>query len=202
MKKRLLLILLVLLPLANVRAGGFLRPSFGLEWGYTGTFLRTWQHNFICNEGYRIIESDKTWRYFSNGMIEACAGVDIGGKVNASIYSGLAGVYFKRWMIPLEFRVRYCPSGLVNNGFICYAGAGGMFPTSTRTDTNLGFKLGGGYRVSVFRSISVDFLLSAHCTTDHDSIVDPDTKRNVPTLDITDCGAKYVALCASIAINF
>ena len=202
MKKKILLILLVLLPVFQARAGGFLRPSFGLEWGYTGTFLWTWQHNFICNEGYRIIEDDAVWRYFSNGMMEANAGVDLGSKVNVSVYSGLMGVYFRRWMIPLELRARYCPSGLLQNGFICYAGVGGMFPTTTRTDTNLGFKLGAGYRVSVFRSISVDFLLSAHCTTDHDSIIDPDTKQRVPTLDITNCGAQYMALCASIAINF
>ncbi len=202
MKKILLILIVMTLPFAYARAGGFLRPSFGLEWGYTGTFLRTWQHNFICNEGYRIIEDDTVWRYFSNGMIEANVGLDLGSKVNVSVYSGLAGVYFRRWMIPLELRVRYCPSGLLNNGFICYAGAGGMFPTTTRTDTNLGFKLGAGYRVSVFKSISVDFLLSAHCTTDHDTIIDPDTKHSVPTLDITVCGAQYTALCASIAINF
>ena len=203
MKKKLLTLLIAVLLLpAAARAGGFPHISYGLEWGYTGTFLYSWQHNFICSEGYRIIEGNDVWRYFSNGMLLANLGVDIGDRVNMSVYSGFAGVYFKRRMIPVELRARYCPSGLYSNGVICYAAAGLMYPTATRIDTNMGFKLGAGYRVAVFRTISVDFLLSAHLTTDHDKITDPDTKMYVPTRDITNCGAQYYALCASLAINF
>ncbi|MBP5522558.1 MAG: hypothetical protein J6X82_09085 [Bacteroidales bacterium] len=203
MKKILLAaFLLVFVPFAKAGAGDFPRISYGLEWGYTGTFLRSWQYNYICSEGYRIVDSDEAWRYFSNGIFLANAGLDLGDKLNVSVYAGLSGVYFRRWMIPLEARLRFCPSGLDTSGFICYMGAGAMFPVSVLYKTNLGAKLGVGYRVSVFRNISVDFLLSAHFTTDHDQITDPDTKQLVPAQDITKNAAQYTAVCLSAAINF
>ena len=203
MKKFILTaLLLVFLPFAKAGAGGFPHISYGLEWGYTGTFLRSWQYNYICSEGFRIVDSDEAWRYFSNGIVLVNVGVDLGDKFNLSVYSGLSGVYFRRWMIPLEGRVRFCPSGLDNTGFICYMGAGAMFPTSVRRETSFGAKMGAGYRVAVFRKISVDFMLSAHFTTDHDNITDPDTKHYVPTLDITKNASQYTALCVSAAINF
>ena len=202
--KRFLLaaLLLVSVPFAKAGAGNYPHISYGFEWGYTGTFLRSWQYNYICNEGFRIVDSDEVWRYFSNGTFLVNAGVDLADKLNLSVYSGLSGVYFRRWMIPLEARARFCPSGLDHTGFICYMGAGAMLPVSVLRNANFGAKIGAGYRVSVFRTISVDFLLSAHFTTDHDRITDPDTKQYVPAADITKNASQYTALCISAAINF
>ncbi|MBR5042125.1 MAG: hypothetical protein IKX67_02705 [Bacteroidales bacterium] len=204
MMKKLLPILIVLfaIPVQDAAAKGFPHISYGLEWSYTGTFLKSWQHNFICSEGYRIVDSDDNWWYYSNGSLLANAGVDLGRYFNLSVYSGLSGVYSKRWMIPVEGRLRYCPSGLDRNGPIFHLGAGAMFPTAVRRETSLGLNLGGGYRVSVFRKISVDFLMSMNFTTDHDQITDPDTRKYVPTLDITRNSAQYYALRVTAAINF
>lgn len=196
------LIFLALLPCARALAGGGVRFSYGLEWSYTSTFLRSWQYNFICNEGYRIIDQDESWRYFSNGSIIANAGADLGRSFNLSVYSGLSGVYFKRWMIPVELRLRYCPTGMHNNGLICFAGASAMFPTSVRRETCFAAGLGAGYRVAIFRNISIDLLISAHLVTDHDQIADPDTGASVPTLDITKNASQYASLRFTAAINF
>ena len=196
------ILLLACVSFADIHAKGGIRFSYGLEWSYAGTFLRNWQYNYICSEGYRIIEGDSKWRYFSNGGIMANAGADIGSKVNLSIYSGLTGVYFKRWMIPVELRARFCPAGLHKTGLICFAGAGAMFPTSVRRETCLGASAGAGYRRSVFRDISIDFLMSLRIVTDHDQIIDPDSGSYVPTTDITKNAAKYAAFQISAAINF
>ena len=167
------ILLLACVSFADIHAKGGIRFSYGLEWSYAGTFLRNWQYNYICSEGYRIIEGDSKWRYFSNGGIMANAGADIGSKVNLSIYSGLTGVYFKRWMIPVELRARFCPAGLHKTGLICFAG-----------------------------DISIDFLMSLRIVTDHDQIIDPDSGSYVPTTDITKNAAKYAAFQISAAINF
>lgn len=176
--------------------------SYGLEWGYTATFFKHAHYNFICDEGYRINEKTDTWRYFSNGAVMANVGVDITRHLNVSAYSGLLGVYSKRWVIPAELRLRYCPLGLDASGPLIHAGAAAAFPTSTLTDTGARGILGGGYRLAIYKSMSVDFLISLNLTLDHDNITDPDTKRYVPRSDITSNVSEYCAVNVSVALNF
>lgn len=199
--KRVLCILLLVLSGAVAPAKG---PHFtyGLEWGYTATFFKHADYNFICSEGYRINETHDIWWYYSNGAILANAGVDLTRKLNVSAYSGLLGVYSHRWVIPAEVRVRYCPAGNDRNGPVFHAGGGATFPTSTLTETAGRGLIGGGYRFSIFRSMSVDFLLSFNLTFDHDLITDPDTHGYVPHSAITTNMSEYYAVCASIALNF
>ena len=108
MMKKLLLTLALLMPAAGLSAWTP-KPSFGIEWGYTGTFLRTHQYNYIYSAGSRIIDNGSMWWYYSNGSILANAGLDVSSKVNLSVYSGLLGVYSRRWMVPVELRARWCP---------------------------------------------------------------------------------------------
>ena len=110
------------------------RLSYGLEWGYTGSFLRHCDYSFICSEGYRIVEHEDQWRYFSNGSVLANVGLDLTRSVNLSVYSGLLGVWARRWMVPVELRARYCPAGLHADGLVCHAGAALNFPTNPEGD--------------------------------------------------------------------
>ncbi len=201
MKKVLLTLFLVLFACQGLSAWRP-RPSFGLEWGYTGTALKTWQHNYIYSSGARIVDNDRTWRYFSNGSVLACAGLDLGSRVNVSLYSGLIGVYSQRWMIPLELRGRWCPSGLCSNGPLLHAGIAAAFPTASLYETTARVNLGAGYRVNVHSAKCVDFLLSLQVCGDHESIRDPDTRYYVPAEDIFSNFAEYWALNVSVALNF
>lgn len=176
--------------------------SYGLEWGYTATFFKHADYNFICNEGYRINDNINIWRYFSNGAIMANVGMDITPRLNVSAYSGLLGVYARRWVIPAELRFRFCPSGLDVTGPVFHAGVAAVYPTSTLTDTGARGVLGGGYRFAIYKSLSVDFLLSVNLTVDHDRITDPDTKEYVLRKDITSNVSEYCALNLSVALNF
>ena len=178
------------------------RLSYGLEWGYTGTFLRTYQYNYIYSAGSRIIENDAVWWYYSNGGVLADVGLDLGSHVNLSVYSGLLGVYSRRWMVPVELRTRWCPLGLDSNGPVAHLGAALTFPTTTLRETSGRINAGGGYRVIVYKDISVDFLLSAVVTSDHDLIPDPDTSYHVPSRDISRNYAEYWGVNFSVAINF
>lgn len=201
MKKLLSLWLLLLLSSALLRAG-LPRISWGLEWGYTGTFLKTAHQNFICNEGYRIVENPVYSNYFSNGSVLANAGVDMTGKLNLSLYSGLQGVYSKRWMVPLELRARWCPSGLYSDGLILTGGGGLAFPTSPLRETCFRARAGVGYRMALIKEMSVDFIFSWMFTTDREMLIDPDTHLYVPPTMITRNTAEYQAFNFSVALNF
>lgn len=199
--KRLLLpafIILLAVPL-QARAP---RISYGLEWGYTGTFLRTHQYNYIYSAGSRVIDNDSFWWYYSNGTVLANAGLDLGSKVNMSVYSGLLGVYSRRWMVPVELRTRWCPSGLDQNGLVTHLGIAATFPVTTLQETSGRINIGAGYRVMVYRHISIDFLMSAVVTADHDLIRDPDTEYYVPRMNITRNYSEYWGINVSAAINF
>ena len=202
MTKKTLLAIILLLAASQLSMAWKPRISYGLEWGYSATFLKTAQHNFICAEGYRIIDNPESWRYFSNGTIIAGAGIDLGNHFNLSLNSGILGVYSKRWVIPAELRVKYCPAGLLSDGFLLQAGGGAVFPTSVLHETGVRGLAGCGYRIAVYKSISIDILLSATFTLDHERILDPDTGQYVYRSDITANTAEYYAVNLSLAINF
>ena len=199
--KRLLLPALIILLAVPLQARAP-RISYGLEWGYTGTFLRTHQYNYIYSAGSRVIDNDSFWWYYSNGTVLANAGLDLGSKVNMSVYSGLLGVYSRRWMVPVELRTRWCPSGLDQNGLVTHLGIAATFPVTTLQETSCRINIGAGYRVMVYRHISIDFLMSAVVTADHDLIRDPDTEYYVPRMNITRNYSEYWGINVSAAINF
>lgn len=199
--KRLLLPALIILLAVPLQARAP-RISYGLEWGYTGTFLRTHQYNYIYSAGSRVIDNDSFWWYYSNGTVLANAGLDLGSKVNMSVYSGLLGVYSRRWMVPVELRTRWCPSGLDQNGLVTHLGIAATFPVTTLQETSGRINIGAGYRVMVYRHISIDFLMSAVVTADHDLIRDPDTEYYVPRMNITRNYSEYWGINVSAAINF
>ena len=200
MKKKLLILILLA---CSVDALAW-KPglSYGLEWGYTASFLRTIRYSYICSDGYRITDNSSEVNYFSNGSILANAGVDVLPKLNVSVYSGLIGVWSDRWMVPVELRLRFCPAGLYSDGFVYSLGTSANFPTSTLRETCLRASAGAGYRVAVFRVLSVDFLLSVGYCTDHDQIKDVISGETVFHYNITHNDAGYLGVSLSAAINF
>ena len=202
MMRKLVLAAVMLITASQISMAWKPRISYGMEWGYSATFLKTAQHNFICEEGYRIVDNPESNRYLSNGTIMFNAGTDLGNHFNVSACTGILGVYAKRWVIPMELRVKYLPAGVQCNGFLLQAAGGAEFPTSVLHETGLRGLLGCGYRLAVYKSISVDVLLSATVTLDHERILDPDTAEYVSRAKITANTAEYYAVNLSLAINF
>ncbi len=200
MKRLPLVLLLILSPL--VLRAGMPRITWGLEWGYTATILKTSQHNFVCDEGYRIIENPVSWRYFSNGSVLACAGADITEHINLSAYTGLQGVYSRRWVVPAMLRMKWSPAGLRSDGFMLVAGGGLTFPTTVLRETGMETQAGVAYRIALIRGLSLDLLLTWNFTLDWENITDPDTRQWVPRSKITNNSTEYQALNLSIALNF
>ncbi len=200
MKKLLLTAILILQ--ASVLLAWKPKPSFGLEWGYTGTFLRTHQYNYIYSAGSRIIDNGSNWWYYSNGSVLAGAGLDVSRTVNLSVYSGLLGVYSHRWMVPVELRTSWCPAGLEEDGLITHAGVAATFPTSTLMETTARINLGAGRRFKVYRHISVDFQMSFNLTLDHDIIHDPDTHAYILPDKTVRNYSEYWGVNISAALNF
>ena len=61
---------------------------------------------------------------------------------------------------------------------------------------------GGGYRIVLNRTMSVDLTARWNFTLDHENIIDPDTRRTVPRSLISSNTAEYQAVNLSIALNF
>ena len=176
--------------------------SYGLEWGYTGSFLRNVRYSYICSDGYRIVDNSAGFNYFSNGSVLANVGLDVLPKLNVSVYSGLIGVWSDRWMVPVELRLRFCPAGLYSDGFICSLGTSANFPTKVLRETCMRVSAGAGYRVAVFKDISVDFVMSVGYSTDHDQIRDAISGAIVTSSNISHNDSGYLGISISAGINF
>lgn len=199
--KKLALILLFLACSVKLPAQG-LNVSYGLEWGYTASFFRTVRYSYVCSDGYRIVDNSSSFNYFSNGTILANVGLDLLPKLNLSLYSGLEGIWSDRWVVPVELRLRFCPAGLYENGFICSLGSSVNFPTKTLRETCMRASAGAGYRVAIYKDISMDFLLSVGYSTDHDQIKDPISGEIVTYSNISHNDSGYLGISLSAAINF
>ena len=199
--KKLLLVILLLSQAVLLRAWQP-RFSYGLEWGYTATFLKSSQHNFICNEGYRIIDEASAACFYSNGAVMAFGGADLFDVLNVSFGSGVLGVYSRRWVVPLELRAKWCPAGLRSNGFLLQAASAVTFPTTSLHESGIRALAGVGYRIALYRNLSLDLLLSWNFTLDHENITDPDTKNSVPRWMITPNTTEYQGVNFSVALNF
>ena len=105
-------------------------------------------------------------------------------------------------MVPIELRTRWCPMGLEKTGPMAHLGTAVTIPTTTLQESSYRINAGGGYRVSVYKHISVDFLMSLTLTGDHDLIRDPDTGAYILSKDITRNHSQYWGVNLSVAINF
>ena len=201
--KKAAVILSLMLALHAVAYAGGPRFSYGMEWGYTGSFLKTHQYNYIYSAGSRIIDY---WPpqagFFSNGTFLVNGGLDLSEQVNLSLYTGIEGVWSDRWMVPVQVRARWCPAGLEHNSFLHHAAADLTFPVTPTYLSSLGLHVGSGYRLMVYKSISVDFLLSLSIVGDHDQLIDPDEHYYIPQKDIMLNLSEYWGLNFSIALNF
>lgn len=61
---------------------------------------------------------------------------------------------------------------------------------------------GAGYRVAIYKDISMDFLLSVGYSTDHDQIKDPISGEIVTYSNISHNDSGYLGISLSAAINF
>ena len=122
-------------PTAKIRRPLF---TYGIEWEYVSTINSIYHHNFSAVDGYRVNDKGSKMMYAGNASVYAHAGVNIGRHGNVSLYAGYSGLYDN------------------------YADGGcGFRPGS---EMSVMGKAGGGYRISLSRSVKLDMLLSYRCS--------------------------------------
>lgn len=142
----------------------FPRFTYGIEWSYIATINTVYHHNFRAKEGFRMNEKGSTMMYASNGAILAHAGINIGVNCNLSVYAGYAGLAEGYAVMPVSLRYSWLfgkdPSA---SRWLCFIGGGCGLHAGDDSISYTG-RIGGGYRMSLSRSIKLDFTVSYQCS--------------------------------------
>lgn len=166
MEKLICLILLLSASLpacaGGVRERDFSRVTFGVEGSFAGAFLSYRHSNYISNYGYRIDRKTFRHNFHGNGEILLHVGCNISPCVNLSLYSGYSGACPEGRIFPFDLRLTWFPSEKTDKDrWFAFLDAGPALNRTGKVSTLAGTgKLGGGYRISITRSVKMDFLVS------------------------------------------
>lgn len=202
-----LLLVIIQLPSAaqpgsKVLGEGKMHIRYGVEWGYSATFLNNFHSvYFDPDAGYRIDQKGTDFFLYSNGYVSAKAGVELFRHYSATIIAGYAGIKQDRRIVPVSLRAGYHFNSYDTSGSMVFIeGGAGLHPLE-ETASFL-YKAGFGYRVMMSRKSSLDFMASVYLAGDHPGIYNQDIPGYIPGILVRRSDACYAAISFSIAINF
>lgn len=173
---------------------------FGVEWGYSSTFINQYHRNFLASEGNRVDEKGVDLIYKGNGILTAGVGVRFAEKYTFELRSGYIGIRHARHCVPVTGRFTYNFKGYESNGWLTYAEGGIISPhVGYATYTA---QIGTGYRVALSRRMSADFTIAARMCGDQPSITDPETGTILPTWNVRTNFSNLGALTFCFGLNF
>lgn len=208
--KKILLLMILLLPVPDLLIArnpcrSFPRITFGIEGNFMLNF-GTWRHfNYIAEEGYRVNIKDFRRSVNTNGQLLANVGCNIGSRVNVALYVGIAGIYREKAAVPAAVRatVFYGKDPLKGRWF-SFADAGAGIGSFREKDISPFGRLGAGYRVSLTRSVKLDFMLAYQLLFSH-----PEVTEDIEGVQIPVTGTRLRrneiltnALSFGIGLNF
>ena len=177
MKRVLASILLTVMSFSFLQASETRRDFPRITFGAEGNFIltaATWRHfNYVADAGYRVNIKGYDYSPVFNGQILANIGCNISGRVNLSLYSGYGGIYRKKTAVPLMLRVTYFwgKDPLAHRWFSC-ADTGVVTDGLEFSTAAPCGRLGGGYRLSLSRSVKLDFLVTYQRLSDHPEVTE------------------------------
>ncbi|MBO8445287.1 MAG: hypothetical protein IAC23_06300 [Bacteroidetes bacterium] len=175
--KKLLLLMILMQAGPVLNAGNPDRPFPRMTFGVEGNFLLNfgaWRHfNYIADEGYRVNIKDFRSSANANGQLLANVGCNISRRVNIALYAGIAGLYEDKAAIPVSVRVTvlYGQNPLKCRWF-SFADAGAGIGSFYEKDVSPFAKLGGGYRISLSRSVKLDFMIAYQLLASHPGVTE------------------------------
>lgn len=178
--------------------------TFGVESSYVFTFLNRSHFNFISADGDRRDERVLTTGAISNGQFLVHGGINVSPKVNLSLYAGYCGVFRHERMIPVSLRVSwYSGDDPMRNRWIVFCSAGAGF-NDIRNPWKLSAegKLGGGYRISLNRSVKLDLVFAFQEVYTHPRAYESDAGNYVPQERLRRNDAYISAFALGIALVF
>ena len=150
----------------------FPRFTFGVEWGYVGTFQSGYRYIFFPPEGYRVDVRDNSFGLHSNADMYMHGGINLNRNWNISMYIGYAGVADFHKVVPASIRTTrfFGKNPLADRCFTFVDLGTGLCMKSPLQEIICG-KIGGGYRLSLSKDTKLDLILSARMTYTHPQIV-------------------------------
>jgi len=209
MTRRILIIALALLagqgPLragTPARGEGSARLSFGIEWGYDGTFLEVHHYNYMdATDGFRIDEKKANAMLYTNGHATAHLTLEFARRWALGLNAGYAGIQQRTRFFPIALRTTYYLDSYRTDGQFVFLEGGAGFH-ETRKSISPFARSGYGYRLVLSEGKSLDLAGSLRVAFDHPPIYDSSIPGYVPQDNIRRSDALYSALCFSIALNF
>jgi hypothetical protein len=206
MKRFLIIISLFIVSAGHMTAGdGCSKTSkftWGVEWGYVASFHYGIHHNFFSEDGYRVdIDNSSEFSYQGNGDVYIHLGCDLSDRLNLSVYSGLTGMHAFHKAIPVSLRLsRYFDLNKGTDKLIAFADAGSGLCIKDNMQLILSGKIGGGYRITLSPSSSIDILLAYRMTLTHPEVIYDG--YTVPMKWINRNNAYISAISVSLGLNF
>ena len=167
--KRLAIILLLVLAAIPMTAGK--RLTWGLEWGYVGTFFSGMHLNYFSPDGWRADETLNEACFLSNGEVYAHIGWDLDRKWNLSIYAGYCGIQKLHHSIPVSLRAtRYFQEDEKGDRWLIFMDAGSGISIKSHPQEIFTGKIGGGYSLRLSSGTYLNFIAALRGTYTHADI--------------------------------
>ena len=178
--------------------------TYGIESSYALTFLSFSHFNYISADGDRRDQRTMSSNIFSNGQFLIHAGLNVSPAVNISLYTGYSGIYRGERMIPLSLRATWFPSAKRpdEHRWLLFCSGGTGFSDFDDVDYSLEGKVGAGYRISLNRSVKLDFLFSIQEVFTHPGAYESDAMDYVPAERLRRNDAYITAATIGIALVF
>lgn len=205
--KRLLLILLTFSLFNNSviaqesMSDRFPQMTFGVEWGYIGTFHTGYHYNYFAPEGFRVDDEGNRFGYWHNADMYAHIGCNFNLLWNLSLYIGYAGIGNLHNALPVSLRAtRYFGKNRMDDGWLAFVDLGSGICLKRPIQEIITGKIGGGYRISLSRDTKLDFIFSVRTTYTHPYIYYEDTM--IPNDRINRNNAYLNAISIGMALTF
>ena len=144
------------------------RLTFGCEWGYVAAIHSGFHYYYFAPEGYRVDEFGNSFIFRSNAEGYINVGYDLSDKWNIAIYAGYTGIADIHKAIPVSFRgSRYFGDDPSKDRWFAFVDLGTGISIQSPIQEILSTKIGGGYRLSLSRDTSLDFLFSIRAIYTH-----------------------------------
>ncbi len=133
--------------------------TYGLEWGYSANINHAYHYNYTSPIG-RIDIRENDMCFKNNAYVAAHVGLNCSRHLNLSIFGGYESIYRRQAVIPLSLRGTWLfGKSTMGSRWLAFLDGGWAFSTSDYKAGVIG-KAGAGYRISLSRSVKLDFMLS------------------------------------------
>ncbi len=177
------------------------RLTYGLEWGYVATVHSAYHYYFFAPEGYRLDYRGKSFTYLSNADMYIHFGYDFNPHWNLSMYIGYEGIADIHKAIPVSLRMtRFFAPMQSGDRLFSFIDAGSGICIKKPVQEIFTGKLGGGYRMALGGSYSLDFLITARFIYTHPAIIYD--KHPIAFDRINRNNAYITAVSLGMALNF